>query len=470
MDCKFCGAPLPDEELICPSCGADNAVQQVTDTPEEPVIADRMEEAADQVSDTPVCAQPADDVPESCQEQPKKKTSPWKIVLAVVVSVAVLAALAVGILIGMGVDLKPRENNAQYKSSYTVDGEAALKKNGDVIATMGDYKLTNGELQVHYWMQIYEFLEYYGTYYFDYTKGLDTQYYSEEDGITWQQYFIDIAIESWRRYTLLTHLAQQEGFQLDEEAQASLDAMAADLEEMAKEYEYASAEDMIREDMGAGCTLDDYIRYMELRNIGLVYFEEKYESFTPSEEEISAYFDENKATFEASGYKKEDQTLVDVRHILIQLADGEKDEYSRVNYTDDEWEQCRQQAQAVLDAYLEDPTEENFGELAKAHSVDGSASTGGLYTDVKAGQMVEEFNDWIFDPDRQSGDTDLVKTVYGYHVMYFVSSEVTEGDWYEAAKTQLVSDRANEMIESAGADMPLKVNYKKLVLAENALS
>lgn len=466
MDCKYCGAQLPEDETLCPACGKDNAQEQ----PLEDAAA--VESAAPELE----TAQPAqeDQVQTEAEieeePQPKKKTSPWKIVLAVVAGVAVLAALVIGILMGMGIDLKPRENNAQYKDSYTVDDETAQKKHTDVIATMGDYKLTNGELQVHYWMQIYEFLEYYGTYYFDYTKDLDTQYYSEENGITWQQYFIDIAIESWRRYTLLTHLAQEEGFQLDEESQASLDSMAADLEEMAKEYEYASAEDMIREDMGAGCTLADYINYMKLRNIGLMYFEEKYDAFTPTEEEISAYFDENKETFEASGYKKEDQTLVDVRHILIQLADGEKDEYSRVKYTDEQWEQCRQQAQSVLDTYLENPTEENFGELAKTHSADGSASTGGLYTDVKQGTMVEEFNDWIFDPDRVGGDTGLVKTVYGYHVMYFVSSEVAQGDWYEAAKTQLVSDRANEMIEAAGEDLPLKVNYKKLVLAENALS
>ena len=34
--------------------------------------------------------------------------------------------------------------------------------------------------------------------------------------------------------------------------------------------------------------------------------------------------------------------------------------------------------------------------------------------------MVAEFNDWIFDAARAEGDSGIVKTDYGYHIMYFV--------------------------------------------------
>ena len=67
-------------------------------------------------------------------------------------------------------------------------------------------------------------------------------------------------------------------------------------------------------------------------------------------------------------------------------------------------------------------TEESFSDLAKEHSEDpGSASNGGLYENVAEGQMVTEFNDWIFDAKRAGGDTGLVKTDYGWHIMYYVS-------------------------------------------------
>ena len=34
--------------------------------------------------------------------------------------------------------------------------------------------------------------------------------------------------------------------------------------------------------------------------------------------------------------------------------------------------------------------------------------------------MVNSFSAWCFDKDRKTGDTGIVMTDYGYHIMYFV--------------------------------------------------
>ena len=39
--------------------------------------------------------------------------------------------------------------------------------------------------------------------------------------------------------------------------------------------------------------------------------------------------------------------------------------------------------------------------------------------------MVPEFNDWCFDANRKPGDTAVVTTDYGCHVMYFVGTSDT---------------------------------------------
>ena len=68
-----------------------------------------------------------------------------------------------------------------------------------------------------------------------------------------------------------------------------------------------------------------------------------------------------------------------------------------------------------------DMTEDAFAALAETYSEDpGSAENGGLYEDVTKGQMVTAFNDWIFDESREPGDYGVVKTEYGYHLIYFV--------------------------------------------------
>ena len=82
-------------------------------------------------------------------------------------------------------------------------------------------------------------------------------------------------------------------------------------------------------------------------------------------------------------------------------------------------------AQAALVEYLEgDRSEESFGELAKKYSSDGNASTGGLYTGVTEGYMVEEFENWSLQEGRQPGDVGIVETNYGYHIMYHVKKDV----------------------------------------------
>ena len=38
--------------------------------------------------------------------------------------------------------------------------------------------------------------------------------------------------------------------------------------------------------------------------------------------------------------------------------------------------------------------------------------------------MVSSFNDWCFDAARKPGDTDIVESSYGYHIMYFVGEDL----------------------------------------------
>ena len=94
-------------------------------------------------------------------------------------------------------------------------------------------------------------------------------------------------------------------------------------------------------------------------------------------------------------------------------------------------------------------TEDAFAALAAENSTDtGSSEDGGLYENVYKGQMVEPFEAWCFDESRQSGDTGIVATDYGYHVMYFVSrSEYAY--WQQLAAAKLASAWQETLTEDA---------------------
>ncbi len=114
--------------------------------------------------------------------------------------------------------------------------------------------------------------------------------------------------------------------------------------------------------------------------------------------------------------------LANVRHILAAFEGGTKDKTTgQTIYSEAEKEQAKTKAQQLLEQWTKgDATEDSFAQLANKHSADGDGTTGGLYEDIYPGQMVTNFNDWCFDERRQPGDTGIVESVYGYHVMYYV--------------------------------------------------
>lgn len=138
---------------------------------------------------------------------------------------------------------------------------------------------------------------------------------------------------------------------------------------------------------------------------------------------------------------RDEYDTVDVRHILIQPATGELS--SGDEGYEAEQEQLKADAkveaeQILADWQSGDATEDSFAALAMEKSSDtGSKYNGGLYSQVYQGQMVTEFNDWCFDSSRKAGDTGVVETSYGSHVMYFVGKDLPR---WQAQVTDTLKD------------------------------
>jgi len=118
---------------------------------------------------------------------------------------------------------------------------------------------------------------------------------------------------------------------------------------------------------------------------------------------------------------KNDYALANVRHVLISFEGGKQDSTTgQTTYTDAEKKAAKEKAEKLYDEWKKagDLSETSFAELAKKNSKD-NAEDGGLYEDVYPGQMVAAFNDWCFADDRKVGDTGIVETEYGYHIMFY---------------------------------------------------
>lgn len=160
---------------------------------------------------------------------------------------------------------------------------------------------------------------------------------------------------------------------------------------------------------------------------------------------------------------------VDVRHILVK-AEAPKDDESTEDVdestsmpTQEALDAAKAKAQTILDDFNALPndkrTAESFGDVANEKSEDGGSNTnGGLYPYVEQGDMVPNFDAWIFDSTRKSGDTGLVEnisegsTYYGYHVMYYVGQNGPK--WHELAETALREGDMTKWLETIQEPYP----------------
>ena len=157
--------------------------------------------------------------------------------------------------------------------------------------------------------------------------------------------------------------------------------------------------------------------------------------------------------------------LINVRHILVAFEGGTADANGNKTYSDAEKKAAQETAEELYKQWKDgEKTEDSFAELANEKSADGDGTTGGLYEDVYPGQMVTNFNDWCFDDTRKPGDTGIVESPYGYHIMYFVgNSEDTYRNFL--IRNALVSKDTTAWYDALVDAMEIsKINAKRLPL------
>ncbi len=323
--------------------------------------------------------------------------------------------------------------------------------------------LNNRMLQICYWIEFYGFMSNYGSYaiYF----GLDaSQPLSEQTSIdgqtTWEQYFLQAAARHFNENYALAQAAYAEGYVLPENDEAMIaDIASPDGEFAAEAVEagYDTPDAYIKANFGDGVTVADYQDYLRTFYAAMDYYEQIKTAVTDgmTDEMAEAYFDENAEAYAESRIEKKNN--VTVRHILI-APEGDKDETLN-DWTAEQWAAAEEKANEVYALWQEDPTEEHFAELAGEYTDDpGSQETGGLYENFATNAMVEEFSDWCFADGRLAGDTGIVRTEFGFHIMYFVQMTGTRA-WLDTAREDAVNDGISNRINELCETYPVRFDY-----------
>ena len=248
------------------------------------------------------------------------------------------------------------------------------------IAVVKNNKISNAEFS-YYYSKTYQ------QYYYYYLLGL----FGNIDEQTLISYTKQQALSSAAEVEYLLQEAEKEGFSVSKE----------DMDAAWNEVDSSLKADASKNGISLNALCKSYygVKYDQLRSIykdiikAEKYREKVYNDRQANEEELKAYYEEKKDSFDYNT----------VRHILIRIDENAEDSVV---------EEKKKTAQSILDRVNNG---EDFAELAKKYSEDdGSKDNGGLYN-VQKGDMVKEFEDWTF--SHNVGDTGLIKTDYGFHVM-----------------------------------------------------
>ena len=173
----------------------------------------------------------------------------------------------------------------------------------------------------------------------------------------------------------------------------------------------------------------------------------------------------------------ENTEVYSVRHILVipeSTANTEEttdttSSSTQEEYSEEEWAAALEEAEKIVEEYNQtDKTELSFAKLAEKYSDDTESTSsgssglyGGGYMGVQLGQMVSEFESWATDDSRKYGDVEIVKSEYGYHIMYFVFDGP---EYMYNAQTNLTTEKSLDLLDKL--EVKERAGFSEVTVAE----
>lgn len=364
------------------------------------------------------------------------------------------------------------------KGTYTLPFDAAAQ-----VASVGEAALRNGVLGIFYRQALLQAAgEEQGP---DLSQPLDAQMCLFTDAErSWQQVILGRALDSWHTLQALEQKSREKvvrqelnfepipelhqeymsnvpandilydldaTFHPNTMHQNYLDGIPQSLQALAQEQGYVDADALAREQFGAGVTGQDLEDYAALLNWVYMYYTEQGYDIAPTAEEVAV-------EMTTSG-----NFLVNLRHILLIPQDAAVDAQGRVTADEEQWAAREKDAKNMLQKWKANrPSEVSFSVLAHDNSQDpGSSLNGGLYGDLHRGQLIQPLDDWCFDPAREPGDCEIVRSEFGWHILYFCGKQDAA---YEQTEAALRSEQLRKLAEQAKRDYPMTVSYDKITL------
>ena len=145
----------------------------------------------------------------------------------------------------------------------------------------------------------YYYLSYYGL---DTSAPLHDQVFDSDTGKTWYEYFLDSGKSSFEQYAKFAIKAKAEDMSLSESEIADIEDYLDGIEETASGYDM-TFEEYMSDYMGEGMTKDVMRVAVQLSQLGYLYYQKVYDSYTYTAEQIQAEYEKNLKDYAICDYE-----------------------------------------------------------------------------------------------------------------------------------------------------------------------
>lgn len=287
----------------------------------------------------------------------------------------------------------------------------------ETFVEIGGDKVTRVEFDYQYNMAISNYYSQYGSFLsymgLDLSGDLSTQMYS--DTLTWQDFFQEMAVNNIKQYKALLAEAKETGFTYDtserlKQYEESLRNQAAEAGQPFGTY--------VKSCFGSYATMSRLKSHISDSLTASAYYRQLAEEKAPTEDEITAYYDENKDSYDSVDYRitqidaelpTEPTELADPVEEDAETEDSEEGTEGSEEETAYEPSEAEIEAAMALAKEKADAAEAAVaadGELREGASMSGTSSY---------------YNSWLFDASRKAGDTTVIEdnTNHRYYVLAF---------------------------------------------------
>ena len=328
-----------------------------------------------------------------------------------------------------------------------VNQSGVFEKN-TIAAVVDGNELTTVEMNYYYndainqyysdWYSQYEsstdyYLQFMGL---DTKKPMDEQFYDEESGKTWADYFVESALNDAKSDYAMAKEAVANGFTLPEDQQTSLDNTINSLDTYAQIYGFNSANKYLQAMYGYGSDVKSYSAYIERNALATAYVQHCYDGLTYTDADFREFEKDKTDNYNSYNYEAAYLSYTDFRE------GGKEDASGSVTYTKEENEAARIALKVAAEQLATATTLEELNaklpdiKVAEDSELAINSYTNQLHTNINA-----DLAKWLSDAERKEGDIAAIPSsstttdadgkettvTNGYYVVYYISkSDNTE--------------------------------------------